>query len=264
LTCGPRVDTGYRSTAVLRIASATTPSTRPTDAPTIELSDPVTFALGRCDAASAESNLRSGPGIGFAAKTNAAGDLLSLTAVAPTPAGADALAREWAIGFVYARRAEAKDLIRDQERRLELHVERLHRELRAVDTTLARLMPVAFGDVLRFDSPHSLFPGAPTRVAAPPLPENATAHERNLAFERIQLLAEIELAAKQARGLRVAAAKTDAYASVVSQSPARSIRAPHHGPNATTVLFAIALLVGGALLAGAAIRIGRRRRAQAP
>ena len=141
--------------------------------------------------------------------------------------------------------------------RLNERIERLHRELRAVDVKLARLMPVSYRGVLKFDGPN----GGGSRGKPPPLvPENGTPQVLNLAFERIQLLDDLVSAGKQGASLRIAAIEPDVYATFVSLSPPVSIRAPHHDTNTYTVLLAVGLLAGGVLLAGSAFWLGRRRR----
>jgi hypothetical protein len=262
-TCSRPVDTGYRSTVIMRIAErppvpasapATTPATRP-----VKLSEgePVQLAFATCEAALVQSHLRSGDGISFDATTNATGDLLSLTVVTPSSSGTTTLARNWAATFRRARIADAKAQIRQQQHQLSVRVAELHHELRRVDDRLVKLMPTVYGGVLRFDAPGG---GPPDRAAGgpPPVPEQGTPAALNLAFERIQILSSLTNAGENAASLRITVVKPDVFATVVSQSPAVLIKAPHHATNTSTVLVAIALLAGGVLLAASAFWLGRR------
>ena len=150
-----------------------------------------------------------------------------------------------------------------QQRLLILRVQMLHRNLRSVDTELARLMPGTYGGLPEYETPSSSLPGRPASNP-PPVPEGGTPHALDLAFERIQLLQQLTQAGESVASTRIAGVSPDVVASFVSLSLPVLIHAPHHDSHTSTVLLAIGLLTGGVLLAGAAFWLGRRgRRPQA-
>ena len=254
------VTTGFRSTVTLRIAPSPPPSTPTTQPMGITLADPVRLALapGTRTATLQRSHLRSDdPGVEFDATTDATGDLLSLTVITPTRVETTTLARNWATMFVNARIADAKRQIREQQHQLMLRVTELHRELRQVDEQLVKLLPVVYKGVLRFDAPNGNLPGRGPD-GPPPVPEQGSPRALNLAFERIQILAKLSESGKNAASLRITAVEPNVYATIVSQTPPVFIHPPHR--NTSTVLLAIGLLLGGALLAGSAFMLGRRSR----
>jgi hypothetical protein len=117
-----------------------------------------------------------------------------------------------------------------------------------------------YGDVLKFDAGLNFLGGQPP----PPVPEQGGPHALNLAFERIQLIKQLQKAGERDASLRIAAVEPAVFASIVSVSRPVLIRPPHHHTNTLTVLLAVGLLTGGVLLAGSAFWLGRRRRRPQP
>jgi hypothetical protein len=263
-TAGQPVTAGYRSTVTLRIGQAPSPHATPTTQPLgITLAAPVQLALasGTRNTALRQSHLRSNdPEIEFQATTDATGEVLSLTVIAPTRIETTTLARNWAIVFVDVRKADARRQIKEDQHNLTLRATELQRELQLVDTQLMKLAPTEYKDLLQHDRGGiHLRPTAPSSA-----PEQGSVKLLNLAFARIQILASREQSGKRAANLRFILLTPDVFASLVSQTPAVQIRPPHRDSNTATTLTAIGLLLAGLVLATSAFLLSRRSRGLSP
>lgn len=249
--CGQELTSGYRSTAVVRMAQEAPGTTGPR-----LRTDPVQTALDLCDKVVAGVHPRTDE-IRFEADRNARGDLLSLIVSTPNAEDTAGLARAWANALVAAVRADARRQIIEQQNQLSDRVRRLHEELRGVDTELAQEMPDVYKDVSRVDAPS----GGP-HDTLPPVPEQGSVRGLNLAFERISILEQLTKSATESSQLRINKVKPALYASAVSVSaPARFPESSGgSGPSAAAV--ATGLLVGAALLAVGSVWLVRRRRAE--
>ncbi len=197
------------------------------------------------------------PTISFGAKMSADPRFLNLTVTAPNRNLATTVAASWGRAFTVARRENAASQILRSKRALSNQVNRLHDELLRVDATLAKLMPLIYGVVLRYDQPNGNVPSSRTQGnGQPSVPEGGSVYVLNLALERTQLLTQItDLATRVAR-LNVTSATPEAFAQVVSQSPA--VRATK---SRSTTLPAAAGLLGGLFLAmAAAVAVDRTDR----
>ena len=166
----------------------------------VKLGNPVQLALapGLRQIALHRSHLRSDdPGIDFRATTDATGDVLSLTVIAPTGIESTTLARNWATAFGAARRADARNQLLRDRHNVQLRVTQLHSELQRVDTQLETLAPATYKDLLQYDA-GGIHPKGST--PPPPVPERATPQVLNLAFERIQILASLTHYAQKRSG----------------------------------------------------------------
>jgi hypothetical protein len=267
---GQPVTTGYRSTVTVRIGpppaqpSTATASTT-TQAVSVKLGNPARLALtpGLRAIALRRSHLPSNdPGIDFQAKTNATGDVLSLTVIAPTGRESTTLSRNWATAFGTARRADARDQLLRDRHNVQTRVTQLRSELRRVDTQLVMLAPGTYKDVLQYDA-ADVHPKGST--PPPPVPERATPHVLNLAFERIQILASLAQSARSTAAQRFEGfSPLVVFAQIVEQTRAVRIQPPHRHSNMSTALIAIGLLLAGAVLATSAFLVGRRSRTLRP
>jgi Mrp family chromosome partitioning ATPase len=232
-------------------------STTTTSPPNIALSGPQKFALRVSirEQALLASHLRPSAGIGFASKLNDTQDLLSLVVTAPTRIQAQTVARNWASTFGKARKADARQKIRNTQRSLHNRVTKLHSELRRVDAKLVRLMPIVYHGVLRLDAPAGNLPGR-SGTGPPPVPEQGSVRTFNLAFERVQLLTSLTDSANKAAALRLQSTTPEVFATVVSQTPATRV-----ARNQATTLPALGGLFGGLVFAlGAALLVDRADR----
>jgi hypothetical protein len=260
------VTTGYRSTVTVRVgpppSQRSTPTTRPLG---ITLADPVHLALasGTRNTALRESHLPSNdPGIDFHATSNAAGDLLSLTVITPTANETTTLARNWALTFVDARKADARRQIIEERHNLTLRVTALRSELLRIDTQLVKLEPGTYKDVLQYDFPGPL-PGRRT-TPPPPVPEQGSVKTLDLAFERIQLLSSLTQSSSRPGDQSLASPTPWVFGSVVSQTPAVEVKPPHRHSHTSTLLIAVGLLLAGLGLAASALWLRRRSRRPSP
>jgi hypothetical protein len=265
-TAGQPVTTGYRSTVKVRIgpppAQPSTATASTTTQPAgVTIGNPVRMALasGIRQIALHRSHLGPNePGVDFRATTNATGDVLSLTAIAPTGSESTTLARNWATAFGTARRADARNQLLRQRHTVELHVTQLHEQLQHVDKQLETLAPATYKDLSQYDAAgtHSARATPP-----PPVPENGTPQVLNLAFERIQILSNLAQYGKSATvGRFEGFPLTPVAAQVLSQTAAVQIKSPHRS-NTSTTWMAIGLLVAGLILATSAVLLRRRTRA---
>jgi Mrp family chromosome partitioning ATPase len=237
-------------------------STTSTTAPPVNLvlSGPQKFALQRGLVALAlkKSHLRVNAGIGFAARLDDTGSVMSMIVTAPTRLQAKTVARNWASVFASARRENARRLIVKQRHNVTVHVTTLHTELQRIDAQLVKLMPIVYHGVLRYDAPNgSLRSGKNGTVGPPPVPEQGSVHALNLAFERIQLLSAIEKFGQEAAAQRLEVVSTNGvYATIISQTPPVRVAKVQ-----ATTLPALGGLFGGLLFAlGAALLVDRADR----
>ena len=238
--------------------------TASTQSVSVNLGDPVQLAVAARTrhAALRMSHSRSNDhGIDFQATTDATGDVISLAVITPTRIATTTLARDWAIGFADARRAEARRQILEDQQNLNLRATKLHSELLRVDTQLVKLAPNTYKDLLRYDGGYS---NLGRLTPPPPVPEQASVKVLNLAFERIQLLTSLTQSGTRAADLRISAAAPEVFAQIVSQTPAVQINPPHRNGNTATTFMAIGLLLGGLALATTAFLLGRHRRPVQP
>ena len=268
---GQPVTTGYRSTVKVRVGLPPAPPTTATGSTTtqpvgVKLGNSVQLALasGTRQVALHRSHLGPDePGIDFRATTDATGDVLSLTAIAPTGSESTTLARNWATAFATARRADARSQLLRSRHNLELRVAQFHNELERVDTQLETLAPATYKDLSQYD------PGGIHSAARPKppftVPEHATPQVLNLAFERVQILRSLrQITPSASLGHFEGFITPLVIAQIISQSPAVRIKPPHRDSNTSTTLIAIGLLLAGLILATSAVLFRRRSRAGQP
>lgn len=253
--CGHDLNSGYRSTVVVRMVQEAAGTTGPR-----LRTDPVQTALDLCDKVLVSAH----PGtdeIRFEADRNASGDLLSLIVSTPNVEDTAGLARAWANAFVAAVRADAKRQIIELQNQLSDRVRALHEQLRRVDTQLVKLDPESYHDVLQIDGGGYHFPGRTTHTV-PPVPEQGSVKLLNLAFERISILEALSQSGEKYSQLRINKVKPELYASAVSVSVPVRFPASSGGSGQSAVVVAIGLIAGGLVLASGGFWLGRRRRAE--
>jgi hypothetical protein len=245
----------FRSTATLRVASAATPDSTPSH--TLTLKNPRRLALAPTTRRAALLAARLSPddsSVDFRATLNRTEDVLSLTVTAPTATESSAVAHEWASSFAKARRAEAIRLVKARESDRGLIVRAMHKRIRAVETQLKKIDPIAYA-ALGF-VPHG-FPGGFSEPP-PPVPhlrEHAGAHERDLWNERIRTLQRVAKLGADAAGDRLLLVGPAKFASLVAQTPAARVDSSRSSTVPVLVGWAIGLLV----VLAATILVYRRR-----
>ena len=206
------------------------------------------------DAALRLSHVPRSSGIGFGAKLSSTQDVLSLVVTAPTRIEAQTVASNWAKEFAVARKAQAKEALRNKALNLDKRVNQLHNELLKVDAILVKIMPIVYHGILRYNNPNGNY--LTNGSGPPPVPEQGSVHALNLANERIQLLAELGTDGQEAAQLRITNVTPEVFAQMIGQTPA--LRVSH--ARATT-LPALGGLFGGLLFAlGAALLVDRADR----
>jgi hypothetical protein len=255
----------YRSTADVRVAErvkqdktdSNKKNVTTTTVANIALSGPQKFALKRSilNGTLSRSHLAANAQIGFGAKLSSTEDVLSLTVTAPTQYEAQVVAKNWAAVFAKARVADAKKKLKQSRRRLDLHVRQLHNELRKVDATLVKLMPIVYGGILRYNAPNgNAYTDGVT--GPPPVPEQGSTHALNLANERVQLLASLAKSGAEAAQNRITNLNPQVFATLIGQTPGIRVSTTR-----ATTLPALGGLFGGLLLAlGAALFVDRADR----
>ena len=217
----------YRSTAIVRIAPESSSAT-----PDLQLTRPLKLALAPGIRKLALKNSRVGPGgarVAFAASENPQRTVLTLIASAPNGALATSVARSWANAFATAGRLNQRNIALVLVRQVTQQLIKLNRQLATIDADLARLLPAIYRNVLQYDEPTGLSSNdggrATSATGPPPVPEQGTSHELNLAFERIQLLAARSQAEAKRANLRFTSLAPSAI-QVVSMTPATRIAGP--------------------------------------
>jgi len=265
---GQSVTTGYRTTVTVRVGPAPSHPATPTTQPLgITLAAPVQLALASAtrNTALRESHVGSSdPGIGFEATTDAAGDLLSLSVLAPTGGEATTLARNWAYTFIDLRRADARRHILDDQHNVKVQAKELRAELQRVDTQLVKLAPTTYKNLLQYDRA-----GIDRGLPRPPWPvpeQGASVKLLNLTFERLQILASLTQSGKRAAELHFESLSpvSEVFAQLISQTPALQIKPPHRDSNTPTTVIAVGLLLAGLALATSAFLLSRRSRGISP
>ncbi|MFM8236144.1 MAG: hypothetical protein ACKOBG_00080, partial [Actinomycetota bacterium] len=232
-----------------------------TTAPDITLSGPQRLALAKPTIAKA-----LGPNLGpdalrtrFNARRDKERGTIDLVVTAPTGTQARTVASRWADAFVAAHREENIRQLKQQERRLGERIKTFHDELQIVDYKLAKLMPIVYGGILRYDSPAGTGRGRGSRfddTGRPPVPEVApSTYALNLAYERQQLQQVIGELAENLAALRVEGVQQTTFQRV-AQTPAG--RVTHSRP--TTMPALVALLLGLLVAGGAAVLVDRSDR----
>ena len=136
-----------------------------------------------------------------------------------------------------------------RRRALNRKVVALHRELVSIDKQLVKVDPAVYHGLLDYDSGIGGVLGAGAG-APPPVPENGTSHEFNLAFERIQILNTLRNSANQSASMRITAPGPEVSTKVVAQTPATNVATtpPAAVPGLVTWLIALTLVLAVALL----------------
>jgi len=250
----------WQSTATVRVAAAV----RSIPPSPIRLGSPAALALAPATrtAALASAHLASGATVELHASLDRAGDILSLTTIAPTASESETLTRSWAVAFVKSRKAAARSQLRRQTLALQNRVTELHNELLRIDAELVRLDPGAYRSILRYNSPTSV-PSATDGRSGPGVPQKTSVHELNLENERIQILSELQTAGKSAATSSISEVTPEIFATIIAETPATRIPEPH-ASNDNGVAIAVLIVVVVILLAGAAAAIVFRRRKRAP
>lgn len=242
----------YRSVATVSVEA---PSIEMTGGLPVKLADPRQLALAPSTrrAALLASALPEDARVDFRV-TEPHAHLLSFTTTAPTASNATLVARHWVAALARLRNDDARRQIPAAMRALSQRVETLHRELRAVDAKLAKVDPINYGAVLRYDGPTS----PPGPKPPPNVPERGSVHELNLAFERIQILEQLKHAGLRGAELRIAAFDPALTTKLLTETPPTRI---DQAPPATLPAIAGWFIVVALVLTGAFIVY--RRRAQA-
>jgi hypothetical protein len=237
----------FRSTATVGVAAQLGSSTIQ---PGVKLADPLqlALALSTTQAALAASHLPPDVHVDFRAK-RAGKNVLALAATAPTARESSIVTRNWETAIAKARQVDARHRLLAARLAVNRRVVALHHQLQTVDAKLARLDPADYRGLLVFDEPNGNLPGLPAH-APPPVPENGTVAEFNLAFERIQILNELENSAKGAASLSLASPYPLVFTRLITQPHASHVdRIPPAALPALAGWFvALVLLVVGAAL----------------
>lgn len=233
-----------------------------TTAPDITLSGPQRLALAKTTVAKA---LGPAPGpdalkTRFNARRDKERGTIDLVVTAPTGTQARAVAGRWADAFVAAHRLENTQQLKQQEKRLSDRIKAFHDELQVVDYKLAKLMPIVYGGILRYDSPAGTTGGRGggrfDDAGRPPVPEVApSTYALNLAYERQQLQKVIGEMAENLAALRVEGVQQTTFRRIAQTPPAR---VSHTRP--TTMPALVALLFGLLVAVGAAVLVDRSDR----
>jgi Mrp family chromosome partitioning ATPase len=199
----------------------------------------------------------------FGAQVAPDGSVITLGVTAPTRVLATTVATSWGKAFSTARRTSAHDRIIAEQKQLTHKSHLLHQELLTVDLKLAKLLPGIYGGVFRFDKSFGTSAAGKNSSGSntgagitPAVPDGASTYVFNLALERPQLLDQITAIGTQTAKLTLTDVTPDAFARVLSQSPAR----PATKVRSTTVPAAGGLLGGLALGLAAAVLVDRRDR----
>ncbi|HEY5172839.1 MAG TPA: hypothetical protein VIK54_14010, partial [Acidimicrobiia bacterium] len=163
----------------------------------------------------------------FGAQVAPDGSVITLSVTAPTRVLASTVATSWGKAFSTARRTTAHDRIVAEQKQLVHKSHLLHQELLTVDLKLAKLLPGIYGGIFRFDKSFGTSAGGKgssnsSSSNTPQVPDGASTYVFNLALERPQLLDQITAIGTQIAGLTLTDVTPDAFARVVSQTPARS------------------------------------------
>ena len=126
----------------------------------------------------------------------------------------------------------------------------LHRELQKVDAQLVKLMPVVYHGVLRFDAPNGNLGGTSNPNAPPPVPEQGSVHGLNLAFERIQILNQLNQIGEATARHGFSSATPDFGTTLVKIVPAKRIDTtpPATVPALAIWLVGLVMVIGGGAL----------------
>ncbi len=151
-----------------------------------------------------------------AARTGA--ERLSLAVTAPTTRESEVVLQRWVAVLGRTRDNHAGAQIVAARRAVSTKIKRLHNELRRVDSKLAKLMPLVYGDVLQYDSPNSRLPNRDDPYEPPPVPEQGSVEALNLAYRRIELLKEINTAGESLSVIRFAEVVPDTT-KILEQAP---------------------------------------------
>jgi hypothetical protein len=201
----------------------------------------------------------------FGAQVSPDGSIITLAVTAPTRVLATTVATSWGKAFSTARRTTAHDRIIAQQKQLVHKAHLLHQELLTVDLKLAKLLPGIYGGVFRADRAFGTVTqgkGSPSNNNTsaggtfPPVPDGASTYVFNLALERPQLITQLTAIGTSTAELTLTDVTPDAFARVLSQSPARSVAKV----KSTTVPAAGGLFGGLALGLAAAVLVDRRDR----
>jgi len=179
---------------------------------------------------------------------------ISLTATAPSPRESALVTGKWVSVLTTIRRADARRQLIKSRNAVRSHVETLRKQLQAIDAKLAKLDPKTYGSAWKYDATNRAFPPR-SSTPPPPVPEQGSVKELNLAFERIQLKSQLEKYARQAPGDHFGALAPLTLTQPIGQKPPVRVDAT---PSATGPAL-IAWAAGLALILAAAFVIYRRR-----
>jgi hypothetical protein len=243
----------YRSVATVRFATL----------PGVKLSDPRSVALAPSTRRATLLAAHLAPDnteVQFRA-TSAGDARLSLAVTAASRQESVIVAERWASTLGSARKTQARNRLIEARRNMARRVAALHTQLQGIDGQLAKLDPKVYGTLWKYDAPLGL--RAPTALgqpnSPPPVPERSTVHELNLAFERIQLISQLQKYGLEAAGERFGALSPNVITLQIHQTAPRRVDAT---PSA--VVPATAVWVAGLALIAAAAFVFYRRRRRAP
>jgi hypothetical protein len=203
--------------------------------------------------------LSDGTRIQFAAK-RMANKRLSLAVTARSTSQSSVLTREWIAVLTRVREDGARRQIQVAQAAITAKVRALHLELQRIDAKLAKMDPLIYGGVPRFDAPSGNLPGTEPQTPPPPVPEQGSVAELNLAFLRLQILTQVTGAGEAAAQFRFAAIEPETVTRILAPTSTTRVS---HTPAATWVALSgwfVALLL---VLIGS-VFIYRRRASSAP
>jgi uncharacterized protein YneF (UPF0154 family) len=186
--------------------------------------------------------------IGFGARSSSK-NRLSLAVTSPSTAESVLVTRHWVAVTTRILKADATRHIIATQHSISIQVRELHDQLRRVDLKLMKIDPLAYHGVLQFDSPNGNLPGTNPH-APPPVPEQGTVAELNLAFLRIQIMSQISHLGESAAAFRFAQVTPATSAQIIHASTSRI----SHTPRATWVALSgwcvalLLVLIGGVFI----------------
>ena len=187
-------------------------------------------------------------------------ETVSLAATAPTARESAVVADSWVSVLTSFRRASARRQLIQAIESARHQATLLRQQLEAVDAKLAKMDPKLYGSVWKWDSQPRNDSSEPPQGVPPPVPENGTVAELNLAFERIQLRSRLEKLGVGSGGVRYGGGP--APIPIVTVQPGGRKAATRVDTTPSTAVPLIGWGAGIGLIAAAAFVVYRRRSAR--
>ena len=204
--------------------------TTATTVPSITLSRPQRLALAKTtiDATLRAAHLPTNSRIAFAAKIDRQSGALNLQVTTATRTQATVVATNWAKVFKDVSNQESNRRFQATRRSLGVRIRALHSELETIDFRLAKLMPIVYSGLLRYDaSSGNVDPNGKSTSSLPPVPElggTTSTYALNLAYERQQLQGMIsDISQKFAKMNIQTNATPNTLGKLVSQTPSKRL-----------------------------------------